>query len=200
VAAASGAHAYRIGAACSPKLAADYRRAGFVCVKGRLARLPASKTVTATRQPPLAGSRTNPIPLNSPGSLGNGWTLTVTSVNPDATSAILAADPANAAPVAGNRYVLVTVTAAYNGPGSSHLTPATGFRAMGASNVEHTTSNSFCGELPPPNLDLTNPLVQSGGSVSGYAACWMVSAAEVPKLELYYQPLLATSAVWFALH
>src|SRR5581483_7831327 len=123
----------------------------------------------STRAPGAPGTRTNPIPLNTPGNLGNGWTLTVTSVNQDATSVILAADPANAAPLAGYRYVLVTVTAAYDGPGSSHLTPATSFRATGASNVEHTMSNSFCGELPPPNLDLTNPNVASGNSESGYA-------------------------------
>jgi hypothetical protein len=169
-------------------------------VKGRLARLPKSKTVTATRQPTAPGTRTNPIPLNTPGNLGNGWTIIVTSVNPDATAAILGADPSNAAPLAGDRYVLVTVTTTYNGAGSSHLTPATSFRAMSTANVEHTTSNSFCGELPPPNLDMTNPAVPTGASESGYAACWMVSASEVPTLELYYQPLLATSAVWFALH
>jgi hypothetical protein len=199
-ASASARPLLRIGQPCSAKLQTQYKHAGLVCVKGRLAKLAKPKTATTTRQLPPAGTRSNPVPLNTPGSLGNGWTLTVTSVNADATSAILAAGPGNAAPLAGYRYVLVTVTAVYNGPGSSHLTPGTSFRAMGTSNVEHTTSNSFCGALPPPDLDVTNPLVQSGGSESGYAACWMVPAADVPSLELYYEPLLATSAVWFALH
>jgi len=199
-ASASARPALKIGQPCSAKLQAQYKRAGLVCVKGRLAKLAGPKTATTTRQPSPFGTRANPVPLNTAGNLGNGWTLTVTSVNTDATSAILAAGPGNAAPLAGYRYVLVTVTATYNSPGSSHLTPSTSFRAMAASNVEHTTSNSFCGTLPPPNLDQTNPLVPSGGSESGYAACWMVPAADVPSLELYYQPLLATSAVWFALH
>jgi hypothetical protein len=197
---ASAANGYRVGGTCSAKLQSAYKHAGLVCVKGKLARLRGAKTVTSTREPTAPGTRTNPVPLNTAASLGNGWTLTVTSVNADATSVILAADPGNAPPLAGNRYVLVTVTATYTGPGSSHLSPATSFRSMGASNVEHTTSNSFCGELPPPNLDLANPLVSSGNSESGYAACWMVAAADVPSLELDYQPLLATSGVWFALH
>jgi hypothetical protein len=94
---------------------------------------------------------------------------------------------------------MITVTATYTGPGSSHLTPDTSFRAVGASNVDHSTSNSFCGELPPPNLDLTNPLAFNGGTESGYAACWMVTTADIASLEMYYQPLLSTTQVWFAL-
>lgn len=190
------------GQACSAKLQADYRRAGLVCWNGRLKRSSAAaKTATTTRESPAAaGTRANPIPLNTPGNLGNGWTLTITSVNSDATAAILAADPANASPLPGYRYVLVTVTASYNGAGSSHLSPAASLHAVGASNVEHSTANSFCGELPPPNLDLTNPLVLSGGSESGYAACWMVSAAEIASLEMYHQQPLTTTQVWFALH
>jgi hypothetical protein len=190
------------GEACSAKQQADYKLATLVCRRGHLQKIPAApKTVTTTKQSSLpGGSRTNPVPLGKPGSLGNGWTLTITSVNPDATSAILAADPTNTAPLPGFHYVTVTVTATYGGPGSSHLTPSTSFRAVGASNVEHSTSNSFCGELPQPNLDLTNPLLYSGGTESGYAACWIVSTADVASLEMYYQPLLSTTAVWFALH
>jgi hypothetical protein len=191
-----------VGQSCSATLRAAYARAALVCHEGRLTKLPAApKTLTTSRQSsPPGSSRAYPIPLDTPGNLGNGWTLTITSVNTDAVSAILAADAANAAPLQNFHYVLITVTATYNGPGSSHLTPATSFRAVGASNVEHTTSNSFCGDLPQPNLDLTNPLVVSGQSESGYASCWMVSTADVASLEMYYQPLLSTTQVWFALH
>lgn len=192
----------KAGQVCSAKLQSDYKLATFVCRRGRLQQISAAtKTITTTKQSsPPEGSRTNPVPLGKPGSLGNGWTVTITSVNTDATSAILAADPTNTAPLQGFHYVTVTVTATYSGPGSSHLTPGTSFRAAGASDFDHSTSNSFCGELPLPNLDLTNPLVFSGGTEAGYAACWMVSTADVATLEMYYQPLLSTTRVWFALH
>ena len=75
-----------------------------------------------------------------------------------------------------------------------------GLRKIGPSGFAHSSSNSFCGTLPSPNLDLTNPLVFGGGTITGYAACWMVSKADVPSLEMYFQPLLGGAQVWFALH
>jgi hypothetical protein len=188
----------KAGRPCSAKQQPDYARSGFVCRSGRLEAIPA-----ALAKRPVAGpgsSRANPVPLGKAASLGNGWKLTVTAVNQDATSAILAADPANKPPLADFQYVLVSISATYEGPGSSHLTPGTSFRAIGASGFAHSTSNSFCGQLPSPSLDLTNPLVFRGGTISGYAACWMVAKGEVASLELYYQPLLSSAQVWFALH
>src|SRR5712692_5131382 len=189
----------KVGQACQAKHVRDYARSGFTCRGGRL-RTSVSGSA-ATRSPSAPGSsRENPVLLGKPRALGNGWTVTITNVNPDATAAIIAADPANGPPLSGSQYVLVTISATYGGPGSSHLTPATGLHSIGASNVSHSTSNSFCGKLPSPNLDLDNPLVFKGGTIAGYAACWMVSAGDVPSLEMYYQALLSTTQVWFALN
>ena len=190
-----------VGQACSAKRQSDYQLATFVCRRGHLQKTSAIvQTVTTTRQSPSPGSsRSNPIPLGKPGGLGNGWAVTITGVNPDATAAILAADPTNAAPVDGYHYVMITVTASYDGPGSSHLTPGSSFHAISASNVDHSSANSFCGALPAPNLDLTNPLVFNGGTESGYAVCWMVTTADVTTLEMYYELPLSSTRVWFAL-
>ena len=187
------------GQTCTMGRQADYVRSGFWCRAGRLR---AKTTTTRVEQPPTGpgSSRTNPVPLGKPGALGNGWTLTVTGVNPDAAGAVLAVDPNNKPPLEGYQYVLVSVSATYGGTGSSHLTPATSLRAIGASGFAHSSSNSFCGTLPSPNLDTTNPLVFGGGTITGYAACWMVAKADVPSLDMYYQPLLGGPQVWFALH
>jgi hypothetical protein len=188
----------KAGMTCSLSHQDDYGRSGFLCRSGRLRAKPAPSPKLA---PTGAGSsRADPVVLGKPGSLGNGWSVTVTAVNPDATSAILAADPTNKPPLDGFQYVLVSVSATYNGAGSSHLTPATSFHAMGASGYPHSTSNSYCGTLPAPSLDAANPLVFKGGTISGYAACWMVSKGDISSLELYYQPLFGTTQVWFALH
>ncbi len=187
----------RIGQACSLKHQDDYGRSGFLCRSGRLR----AKTTAIVKPPPAAGStRADPIALGKPGSLGNGWMLTVTAVNADAASAILAADPTNKPPLDNFQYVLVSVSATYAGTGSSHLTPSTSFHAIGASGFAHSTANSYCGTLPSPSLDATNPLVFKGGTISGYAACWMVSKADVASLEMYWQPLVGGAQVWFALH
>jgi hypothetical protein len=188
----------KVGQTCVMRRQADYARSGLLCRSGRLR----AKTATTTVTQPTSGpgsSRSDPVPLGKPGALGNGWMLTVTGVNADAAGAVLAADPNNKPPLEGFQYVLVSVSATYAGSGSSHLTPATTFRAIGVSGFAHSSSNSFCGTLPSPNLDLTNPLVFGGGTIAGYAACWMVSKGDVPSLEMYYQPLLGGPQVWFAL-
>jgi hypothetical protein len=198
--AAASAHPLGPAAAaksCKPGFKAIRVAGVLTCRKAKAA---AATTTTNAVVVGLGAVRSNPVPLGKPGALGNGWTLTVTSVNSDATSAILAADPGNSAPLNGMQYVLVAVSATYNGPGSAHLTPATSFHAIGASNVGHTSANSFCGKLPSPDLDLDNPIVYKGHTIAGYAACWMVPTADVPSLELYYQPLLVPAQVWFALH
>jgi hypothetical protein len=189
----------KVGQTCQAKHERDYARSGFACRSGRLRTSPSG--LATARSPSAPGSsRENPVLLGKPGALGNGWTVTITNVNPDATAAILGADPANSPPLNGLQYVLVTISAIYEGAGSSHLTPGTSLHSIGASNVAHSTANSFCGKLPSPNLDLDNPLVFKGGTISGYAACWMVAAGDVSSLEMYYQPLLSTTPVWFALH
>ncbi len=195
---AGSAKCLKAGQACVAKHGADYARAGFTCLNGRL-KVSAHAAGTTRSASSPGSSRANPVPLGKPGVLGNGWTVTVTGVNTDATSAMLAADSANSAPASGDQYVLVAVSATYGGAGSSHLTPGTSFHAVGASEVVHSTSNSFCGKLPSPNLDLDNPLTFKGKTITGYAVCWMVPAADVSTLEMYWQPLLSTAQVWFAL-
>ncbi|MBV8080543.1 MAG: hypothetical protein JO186_09250 [Actinobacteria bacterium] len=183
----------KTGQTCSARFLHDYLRAGFACESGRLRN-------EVRSAPPAGTSEGNPVPLGHPASLGNGWILIVTAVNTDATTAILAADPANKPPPAGLQDVLVSITATYTGSGSSHLTPGSTLHAVGASGVRHSSADSFCGTLPDPNLDGDNPLVYKGNTVSGYAACFMVAPADVPSLELYYQQPLSSTQVWFSLH
>jgi hypothetical protein len=188
----------KAGQTCLAKRQADYARAAFVCRSGRLR----PKATTTVKQPVIGpgSSRSNPVPLGKPGNLGNGWRLTVTAVNTEATSTILAADPASRPPLPDYQYVLVSVSATYTGAGSSHLTPATSLHAIGESGYAHSMANSFCGTLPAPNLDVSNPLTFKGGTIAGNAACWMVAKDDVASLLMYHQPPLERSQVWFALH
>jgi hypothetical protein len=146
------------------------------------------------------GTRENPVPLGDRTSLGNGWSLVVTGVDTNATEALLAVSPFARSPFPGFQYVLVSISADYTGPGSSHLTPMTSLRAVGASGFRYSSSNAHCGQLPEPNLDVGNPLTFSGGSIAGYAVCWMVRSSDVASLVMYYQPLLhGTAYAWLAL-
>ena len=187
------------GAHCLAKDKLAYTRVGLQCTRGRL-RMKAA--APQPKMPPSVGSTSAlPVPLGKPGSLGNGWTLTITGVNFDATAVMVAADPTNQPPFPGFQYVLISVTATYAGQdaASSHLSPMTSFRASGASGFLYSPSNAYCGLLPPPNLDRDNPLVYRGGTITGNASCWMVRSSDVGSLVMTYQPLSTGVPVWFAL-
>jgi|SRR5579862_376469 len=191
------------GLACSLAHPADYARSGLACVSGRLRALPHPGSTTAGKQVTTipGSSRADPVPLGQPGDLGNGWTLTVTGVVPDATGALLGADPKNAPPPFGFQDVMVAVSATYHGPAeSSHLTPSTTLHAIGKYNYPYSTSTSFCGTLPDPDLDSSNPLTFAGGTIAGNAVCWIVAGGDVPSLEMFFEAPLSDVRVWFALH
>jgi hypothetical protein len=167
----------------------------------------ASRVATAVfaqvpKPPPPApiGTRGNPIPFGQPAPLGNGWTLRVTQYYPDATAMVLAANIFNDPPPAGSQFVMVAVSATWNGSGSSHLDSGYVLRAVGAANVAYTTFTSpTCGVLPEPNIDLNDPQVFTGGTVSGNAACWTVPSSDVASLVMFTAPFDTSTNVFFAL-
>lgn len=148
--------------------------------------------------PPLAPgtTRSNPIPLGQAGNVGNGWTVTVTNVYPDATAQVLAANPSNGPPAAGNQYFMIAVTATYTGAGSSRLNSGFAMKAIGASNVAYASFEDAC-LLPEPSLSLHNPEVPSGGTISGNAKCWQIRSSDAGSLVMFYD---LGDRTWFALH
>jgi hypothetical protein len=149
--------------------------------------------------PPPLGSRDNPIPLGQSAPVGNGWTVTVTGVVPDATAQILAANQFNDPPAAGNQFFMISASGTYNGSGSSRLDSGFSMRAVGASQVAYTTFDNSCGVLPEPNLELDDPQVFAGGTVSGNAACWQIRSSDASSLVMFYRPFLEDQMTWFAL-
>ena len=73
-------------------------------------------------------------------------------------------------------------------------------RAVGASNVAYTTFNNGCGVLPDPDLEVDDPQVFAGGTVSGNAACWEIRASDANSLVMFYDGLNTYQVTWFALH
>jgi hypothetical protein len=150
--------------------------------------------------PPVGTSRDNPFPLGSAGDVGGGWTVTVTNVYPDATALVLAANPFNVPPSPGRQFFMIAVSATYSGPGSSRLGSGFSMRSVGASQVVYTTFDAeFCGVLPEPNIDLFDPEVFTGGTVSGNAACWSIRSSDAASLVMFYEPLASDQRTWFAL-
>lgn len=75
---------------------------------------PESQTEETEKTDDKPGTRANPYPIGSAITQGD-WTVTINSVNLDATDELLQDNMFNDAPDAGSVYILVNMTATYNG-------------------------------------------------------------------------------------
>lgn len=130
------------------------------------------------------GTRENPFPLGATVDLGDGWSVTVNEVQPNARKAIQEENQFNAPPAPGQRFFLISITATYNGDGSASFDGGYRLRAVGRTNVSYSTFENSCGVIPD---ELTNAEVFSGGTISG-TICWAVDAEDSRNLVMYDDP------------
>lgn len=155
---------------------------------------------TATA-PPARGSRGNPYPLGAPAPVASGrWTVRIDSAQPDATQAILDAEPLDDPPAAGRQFFLVHVTAVFNGPGIAVAWEDLlgGLIAVGSSQIAYTqTDLGNCGTVPDDLADVEQ--VFPGATVTGNV-CWSVSGTDAQGLLVYWlDGATQQPAAWFAL-
>lgn len=170
--------------------------AGIVTWTGDSPDPPGVVVPDTTPAAPAFGTRANPIPLQTPADLGDGWTIRVVSVDTNA-AAQLTQNSLNQAPPPGFQDVLVTVEATYHGTTPESFSPYR-LQAAGTSGVVYTAYDNPCGVLPKPFSD--QPV--SAGSVVPGQACWTVASGDVPKLLMYDGLLALERGVqeFFALH
>lgn len=143
--------------------------------------------------PSAAGTRADPIPLGVTADIGDGWSLTVNSVDLDAWPEISAANSFNDPPPDGSVYVMAHITASYNGTEDKDM----GFffvSGVTSSNVELDGLDSFV--VPPDAFDSLGEVFQ-GGSKSGNIVL-TVPAAEVGSLVLYTSAGFSGNDIYFA--
>ena len=72
------------------------------------------RTARSSRARPLrtapVGTSSNPVPFGTTFRLGNGWSLKVDSITPDATAIVMAENMFNKAPAPGGQFFIATVT------------------------------------------------------------------------------------------
>lgn len=96
---------------------------------------PTPTTLAAIDPSAGVGTRENPVPVGTPANMGDGWTLTVNSVNLDATDLVTAGNMFNDVPPDGSVYVLINITATYAGP-DDKATPFVFMSGVTSANVE----------------------------------------------------------------
>lgn len=109
------------------------------------------------------------LPLGESAQLGD-YTVTVTSVDPDATDTLAAVDPTNDS--ADNRYVLVEMTVTYNGDGRGFPEYEVEPTYLGTKDTAYETGS--CPATTPNSLDDV-PAMTTGDTAS-YSVCMDVPA------------------------
>jgi hypothetical protein len=168
-------------------------------------RMTRNKQVAVTFIPP--GAQTNPIPLKRAWKIGNGWTLKVAAVTPNADGLVIDNfTDMPALPPSGAQFFMLDLALTYGGGGSSSLTPlSVQWSFEGSHNFKYGYfDDQGCGpsadvSLPTPDLQPKiefNQTVFSGGSVNGNI-CMQIASNDASTL------LFNTGYpdnTWFALH
>lgn len=151
---------------------------------------------------PALGTRERPYPLGTAASVAAGrWSVRIDAVDPDATEKILAAEPLDDPPGAGKQFLLLHVTATFNGPGTAVAWEdlLSGLAAVGPSQIAYnqTDSGGSCGTVPDDLQDVGD--VFAGANVAGNV-CFSVRSADAPGLLVYWLDAATQQpSAWFAL-
>jgi hypothetical protein len=158
----------------------------------------------STSTPAAKGTRASPFPIGlagsapgAPSSPESSWAITVRSVNPNAWTAVEAANMFNDPPPSGSVDVMVSLKVAFTGtqPGDTlDLTPF--LDAVGASGVSYGASQD-CGVLPSPSEFDYGSL--SPGAAFNLNDCWQVAQSDVRSLEMVWAGGSTPGPFW-ALH
>lgn len=140
------------------------------------------------------GTRENPIPVGQTAALGEDWELTVLSVEPDATAAVMAESTFNDPPAPGHQFFMATVRVTYVGASSDEFYGGS-LRVVGQSAVAYDSWDDYCGSIPN---ELADRELFTGGTIEGNL-CWSVATADVDSLVLYDSYQYSDERVFFSL-
>ncbi len=154
--------------------------------------------VVGSNDPGNAGTQADPLPLGTEVDLANGWYVRVNSADLDADAAVAAAAEFNEEPSTGSRYIVVNLTAAFQGnEEGGPEAPGLIESVFGSDGVEHNSYENFA-TPPDPRFDASAELVQ-GSEVTGNLV-FEVGDDET-DLVMRVQPLYLfdSSEAWFSL-
>lgn len=160
--------------------------------------VPDIETPTPAPRAADPGSRENPVPLGTAANIGADWFVSVTDVVPDATDLVLTENEFNDPPGEGSQFFVVSISATYEGEGSSTLPVGNAFSLVGDSSVAYQTFDPGCGVIPDP-VPFTE--VFTGGRVEGNV-CWSVQTSDVDSLVMFSEDYVRFDQerrVWFSL-
>jgi hypothetical protein len=152
-------------------------------------------TPQASAQGEASGIRADPFPLGSTVELKDDWTVTILSVTPDATDAVLAENQFNEPPASGHQFFIARISATYTGQDSDQLGGRYRFQAVGQSAVAYSVYDDSCGTIPD---ELPDPDVFTGGTIEGNI-CWSIRTDDAASLVMYDDAASDDERIFFSL-
>jgi hypothetical protein len=132
-----------------------------------------------------SGSSSDPVALGDEHALGGGWSLRVTSVDPDAGEQIADLREANEPPGPNESYVLVTVELTYapssNGPVANADPQSVLAWLLDDDGVEYFSFQHSCGAFP--NAIYTYGPLEPGQMIEANH-CWAVPTDRLEQMRL----------------
>jgi hypothetical protein len=143
-----------------------------------------------------AGSFQNPVPVGEPTDVGGGWEITVVSVTPDATEAVLAENSFNDPPEEGRQFFVAEVKVTNTGSSTETFDGNFRLRANGQSTeYDYRPFADRCGVVANEWEEVP---IAPGESVTANA-CWSVRAEDAPYLKLFDVEAVTETRVYFSL-
>jgi hypothetical protein len=168
--------------------------------RGQLAaffyRFKGSPAVVVDEASPRCGPPTmgDPLAIGEEWRVGD-WDVAIVGFVGDATAAVLAEDPSNAAPGVGNVYSLIRVRATYRGAGAGDAWRELTAGLVGNNQVAY--DDISCVAIAPDDL-FNLPDAFPGGMVEGNF-CVILPASQVASGVLFVEPTFAIGdRVWWA--
>ena len=129
------------------------------------------------------GSRGDPHPAGATVRLDDGWELTVTDADADATDRVLAHNQCNDPPADGHQFAIVEVAATYTGDDEpARFDGSYRLGAVGdAGAIGYRTFTDSCGVIPDA---LDDPETYQGGTITGNV-CWQTRTADADTLAVH---------------
>ena len=155
----------------------------------------APSTVAPLQPSAEVGTRDNPVPIGVPADMGDGWTVTVNSVDLNANEELVGGSMFNDEPPAGSVYILINVTATYNGS-DDKATPFMYMSGVTSSNLEIDGLDNFV--LAPDSFDSISDVFAGGSETGDFALT--VPIAELDSLVLYTNLGFIGDDVFFSAH
>lgn len=152
-----------------------------------------AETEAAAADDAEQGTRANPYPLGTEVSDGE-WTITINSVDLNATDAVVAENMFNEEPESGHVYLLANVTAAYTGTDADGSTPWLSLSYVSPAGNTFDATDAMA--LAPDAFDSTTTLFE-GASETGNIAL-QVPADSVGEGVLSFTPGFFGSPVYVA--